>query len=180
MGTSKQATAKDGASGGGGGGTFIFKRIESITDERYQFAKGDIKYETLLVAAGGSGGEDSGHEGHNSCGHDGQASNYKSLNNFTEYSKVTNDCQSSCDVGLMGIAQFIEFDAKGSFYERAGGFSRGGYGCGASRDDTFASGGGWCQGSTSNQATSWSLDPKAVGTDGFNKGDGSVTIKYIK
>ena len=52
------ATAKDGASGGGGGGTFIFKRIKSITDSRYQFTKNQIHYETLLVAAGGGGAED--------------------------------------------------------------------------------------------------------------------------
>lgn len=44
--------------GGGGGGTFIFKRIKSITNSRYQFTKNKIHYETLLVAAGGGGAED--------------------------------------------------------------------------------------------------------------------------
>lgn len=178
VGTSKQATASDGASGGGGGGTFIFKRIETITDERYQFTKGDIKYETLLAVAGGTGGEDSGRMGYSSVGYDGEASNFKSPNNFTEYSKDVRNFESCCsDYNIKGIEQFIQFDAKGCFFERANGFSRGGYGCGSAGDDHSPPGGGWCQGSNSRQATSWSLDPKAVGTDVFNKGNGSVTIK---
>ena len=179
VGTSKQATASDGASGGGGGGTFIFKRIENITDERYQFTKGDIKYEALLVVAGGTGGEDSGQKNHSSVGHDGEATNYKSLNNFTEYSKsYVNPESSDSDYSIKGIQQFIQYDAKGCYYERANGFARGGYGCGAAADDYMPPGGGWCQGSNEKQATSWSLDSNAVGTNGFNKGNGSVTIKF--
>ena len=76
MGTSKQATQKSGISGGGGGGTFIFKRIETITDERYQFTKGKIKYETLLVVAEGSGGEDSSYKNRNSTVYDSEKTNY--------------------------------------------------------------------------------------------------------
>ena len=179
IGTSKQATQKEGTSGGGGGGTFIFKRIEKVSDDRYQFTKGDIKYETLLVVAGGSGGEDSGHYNRNSSGYDGEASNYKSPNNFTAYSTYTYSDQSSdSDSQVKCIPQFIKYDAKGTFYENGDGISRGGYGCGGSRNNDFAPGGGWCQGSNSGQATSWSLDTKAVGTDGFNENNGSVTIKY--
>ena len=76
MGSSKQAAQKSGISSGGGGGTFIFKRIETITDERYQFTKGEIKYETLLVVAGGSGGEDSSCKNRNSTGYDREKTNY--------------------------------------------------------------------------------------------------------
>lgn len=178
-GTSKQATATDGASGGGGGGTFIFKRINSVTDERYQFTKGDIKYETLLAVAGGSGGEDSAQKNHSSVGYDGEASSFKSLTNYTEHSKdIRNPESSNNNYNVKGIEQFIQYDAKGAFYERANGFSRGGYGCGAAGDDQFTPGGGWCQGSNQYQSTSWSLDSNAVGIDGFNKGNGSVTILF--
>lgn len=117
MGTSKQTTEKNGTSGGSGGGTFIFKRIEKVTDERYQFTKGDIKYETLLVVAGGSGGESSGYHGRDSTGYDGEASNYKSPNNFTEYSKYSH-VPKDADNRVKCIQQFIEYDAKGTFYER--------------------------------------------------------------
>ena len=179
IGTSKQATQKKGTAGGGGGGTFIFKRIEKVTDNRYQFTKGDINYETLLVVAGGSGGEDSGRHGRNSTGYDGEASNYKSPNNFTAYSTYFHSGQSSDgDLRVKCIPQFINCDAKGTFYECGNGISRGGYGCGGSKGDSFAPGGGWCKGSNEGQATSWSLDTKAIGTDGFNQNNGSVTIKY--
>ena len=177
MGTSKQATQKEGTSGGGGGGTFIFKRIKSITDDRYQFTKGDIKYETLLVAAGGSGGEESSYYNRDSTGYDGEASNYKSPNNFTAYSTYSHT-PNDADSRVKCIPQFIQYDAEGTFYERGNGISRGGYGCGGSYATSFAPGGGWCQGSNEKQATSWSLDTKAIGTDGFNENNGSVTIKY--
>lgn len=178
-GTSKQSTRKEGTSGGGGGGTFIFKRIENITDQRYQFTKGEIKYETLLVAAGGSGGEDSGHYNRNSTGFDGEASNYKSLNNFKEYSTCNHSDKSNCaSYGIKCITQFINYDASGTFFKNGDGISRGGYGCGGSCCDGFSPGGGWCEGSNQGQATSWSLDTKAIGTNGFNKNNGSVTIKY--
>ena len=179
MGTSKQTTQKSNISGGGGGGTFIFKRIETITDERYQFTKGKIKYETLLVVAGGSGGEDSSYKNRNSTGYDGEASNYKSLNNFTEFSTYNfSDQSSDSDSRVKCIPQFINHDAKGTFYENGNGISRGGYGCGGSKSGDYAPGGGWCQGSNEGQATSWSLDMKAIGTDGFSKSNGSVIIKY--
>ncbi|KAK8897984.1 hypothetical protein M9Y10_000228 [Tritrichomonas musculus] len=179
IGTSKQATQKEGTSGGGGGGTFIFKRIEKVTDERFQFTKGDIKYETLLVAAGGSGSDDSSNCGRNSTGHDGEASNYKSPYNFTEYSKYSSSDQlSDSDSRVKCIPQFIEYDGKGTFCENGNGISRGGYGCGGSAYNGFVPGGGWCQGSNVGQATSWSLDANAIGTDGFNKSNGSVTVKY--
>ena len=86
IGTSKQATQQKGTSGGGG--TFVFKRIDTITDERYQFTKGDIKYETLLVVTGGSGGEESSNYNRNSRGHDGEASNYKITQQFHRIFKI--------------------------------------------------------------------------------------------
>ncbi|KAK8889000.1 hypothetical protein M9Y10_033742 [Tritrichomonas musculus] len=170
------ANDKDGASGGGGGGTFIFKRIKSITDNKYQFTKNQILYETLLVAAGGSGAEDTAYREHDSTGFDGEASNFKSPNNFTEYSTENCDPNSSSSGKILGITQFIKYDAKGCCFTRSNGYSYGGYGCGGSADDSYSCGGGWCRGSNNYQTTSWSLDVKAVGTNGANDGDGYAFI----
>lgn len=171
-----QANAKDGASGGGGGGTFVFRRIANITNGMYQFNKKGVNYEALLVAAGGSGGEDSANCERNNVGFNGEAANFKSPSNFTAYSTAKQDPNSSSNTGILGITQFIEYDAKGSHYTRANGYSYGGYGCGGSQDDACSYGGGWCKGTNDYQSMSWSLDAKAVGRDGTNSGDGNVTI----
>lgn len=180
-GSCTQATSADGTSGGGGGGTFLFKRISTVSDTRYQFTKGSINYETLLAVAGGSGSQDVGYKKVNSTGYAGQAASYKSPNNYTAYSTTTNAGTASTSVtGTMGISQFISYDAKGSFYTRNSGRAQGGYGCGGSQDDNFSYGGGWCNGTNTYQATSWSLDTTAVGTDGANRGNGYVIITLLE
>lgn len=181
QGTCTQATAADGTSGGGGGASFAFKRITSVTDTRYQFTKGNISYETLLAVAGGGGSQDVGYKKVASTGYNGQAASYKSPNNYTAYSTTTNAGTASSNVsGTMGISQFISYDAKGSFYTRNSGRAQGGYGGGGSQDDNFSYGGGWCNGSSTYQATSWSLDTSATGTDGINTGNGYAKITWLK
>lgn len=181
QGTCTQATAADGTSGGGGGASFAFKRIDSVTDTKYQFTKGSINYETLLAAAGGSGSQDVGYKKIASTGYDGQAAAYKSPNNYTAYSTMNNaGTASGTTSGTMGISQFISYDAKGSFYTRNSGKSQGGYGCGGSQDDNFSYGGGWCQGTNQYQSTSWSLDTSAIGTDGANNGNGYAKITWLR
>lgn len=183
QGSCTQGTAADGAAGGGGGGTFVFKRISTIEDSTYQFAKGDINYETLLAVAGGGGSQDVGYKKVASTGYDGEAASYKSPNNYTAYSTLTNDGTANNSMtatgGPMGISQFISYDAIGSFYTRNSSKCQGGYGCGGSADDNFTYGGGWCKGTSDYQTTSWSLDTSAVGTDGANEGNGYVKIKMI-
>ena len=180
QGTCIQATAKDGTSGGGGGGTFAFKRISTITDETYQFAKENINYETLLAVAGGSGSQDCAYKSVNSTGYDGQATSYKSPDNYTAYSTATKaGTSSSASSNTMGISQFISYDAIGAYYTRANGRSQGGYGGGGASDDAYSYGGGWCKGTNTYQSTSWSLDTSAVGTDGANIGNGYAKITWI-
>ena len=180
QGTCTQATSTDGTSGGGGGGTFAFKRIDAITNSRYQFTKGSIKYETLLAVAGGGGSQDVGYRKVNSTGYNGQAASYKSPNNYTAYSTTSTAGTSNVSItGTMGITQFISYDAKGASYTRNSGKAQGGYGGGGAADDNFSYGGGWCNGSNTYQAMSWSLDTTATGTDGANTGDGYAKIKWI-
>lgn len=186
QGTCTNATANDGTSGGGGGGSFAFKRISSITDTRYQFTKGTTNYETLLAVAGGSGSEDAGYRINTNkrdpiIGYDGQAASYKSPNNFTAYSTTTNAGTTSSSItNVMGISQFISYDAKGSFYTRNSGRAQGGYGGGGSTDDNCTYGGGWCKGTNTYQTNSWSLDTSATGTDGANTGNGYAKITWLR
>ena len=129
QGRTTQAGTKDGTSGGGGGGSFIFRQISSITDSRYQFTKGSINYEALLVAAGGSGSEDAGFRQSNSTGYAGQGAKYYSPNNYKAYSKTTQDPNSSSSTGSpLGISQFISYNLSGGKYTRGNGVSQGGYG----------------------------------------------------
>lgn len=176
-----QATANDGTSGGGGGGTFAFKQIDTITDTKYQFTKGSVNYETLLAVAGGGGSQDVGYKKVNSTGYDGEAKNYKSPSNYTAYSTQTNaGTSSSSGANTMGISQFISYNAVGSFYTRGSGRAQGGYGGGGSEDDNWSYGGGWCNGTNTYQATSWSLDTSATGTDGANTGNGYAKITWLR
>lgn len=39
MGSSTTGTARDGASGAGGGGTFVFKKVSSVSNSNIQFTK---------------------------------------------------------------------------------------------------------------------------------------------
>ena len=178
-GTCVQATANDGTAGGGGGASFVLKRISTISETKYQFKKGDINYEALLVVAGGSGSEDCAYKSKSSTGYAGEAVKYKSPSNYTEYSKTTNSGNSSTSA-TMGISQFISYDAIGACYTRSSAKSQGGYGCGGAQDDSYSYGGGWCQGTNSCQSTSWSLDTNAVGTDGANSGDGYAKISWLR
>ncbi len=134
------AGTTDGATGGGGGGTFVFKKIASITDSRYQFTKNNVSYEVLLVAAGGSGTPDCRSSSGYKNGFHGIASHYYSPGNFQAYSTATNGTS-----GCNSISQWISQDLIGG----TGGYGTdnnvyGGYGGGSQGgDDSGYFGGGW-------------------------------------
>ena len=175
QGTCTQATAKDGTSGGGGGCTMILREISSITDSRYQFTKNGQAFEVLLCVAGGGGGNDGSYRSNAINGADGEGAAFKSPSNYTAASGTTGTTSTS---SVMGIQQYITNDAKGGSYSRNSGKAQGGYGCGGAADDNQSYGGGWCSGSVSYSANSWSLDTNAVGLNGANSGDGSVELSY--
>lgn len=174
-GTGSTGTTKDGASGGGGGGTFVFKEIPSVTESKWQFAKNNMCFETLLVAAGGGGAWDESYKGSRGDGYDGIGTEYKSPDRFTTRSSLSKSpTASSSTTGALGISQFINYGLEGSFYLRNGSRGQGGYGGGSATDDNRSYGGGWY--GASYKTYSWSLDTNAVGEDGANTGNGHASI----
>ena len=180
MGTTVQATARDGTSGGGGGGTFIFRRIAAIADSRYQFTKNEQPFEVLFVAAGGGGSNDTSYAGQASNGFDGDADTI--YNPTTRYiapnTASGSPTQSASKQQGMGITQYINYDSGGGYYTRGNGKSLGGFGGGGSNDDALCAGGGWY--GANSRAYSWSIVDTATGITGANNGHGFVDIKWTE
>lgn len=175
QGTGTTGTAKDGASGGSGGGTFVFRRIGAITNPDYQFTKNGVNYEVLLVAAGGGGTGDQSYKSARSNGADGIGAGYKNPSNYTAWSAQTASLSSSVSLSApLSISQFIANGAGGAHYTRGASTGTGGYGMGSATDDNPSCGGGW---SGNNAGVySWAIDNTAVGQTGVNTGDGYVEI----
>ncbi len=175
QGTGTTGTAKDGASGGGGGGTFIFVEIPAVVDARWDITKSGKILRVLAVAAGGGGTWDEAYNGSRGDGKNAIGEAYKSPSNYVAYSTTTNAGTASASVSpVMGVSQYIAYDLKGSFYTRSGSTGTGGYGGGASQDDTYTFGGGWY--GTNNLTYSWCYVTTAVGVDGTCSGDGYCVI----
>ena len=78
----------------------------------------------------------------------------------------------------MSVQQYISQNAVGAKYTRNGGIAQGGYGGGGAADDNRSFGGGWAS-YTSYTAGSWSINPSATGTDGYNSGNGYCTFTFL-
>jgi len=176
MGTTIQATARDGTSGGAGGGTFIFRRISAITDSRYQFTKSGQAFEVLFVAAGGGGSNDTSYQGNVAHGLDGDADTIRTptTNYIAANTASGSPSTSSSKAQGMGIQQYITYDAAGGYYARNSGQSLGGFGGGGCNDDAICAGGGWH--GVGAKAYSWAIIDTASGTTGSNVGHGWVEI----
>ena len=172
MGNTTTGTSYDGASGAGGGGTFVFRKINSVTNNNYQFYKGVNKFEVLGVAAGGNGTCDISYSG--CSGNNGVASPYYSLSNFVNYS--TNYTTGSSG-GVLGIQQFINYDFQPSTYTRGSSKCTGGFGGGSCTDDSQGYGGGWA--SYNSAAGSFTIGSNVEGKNGVNTGNGSAIITKI-
>lgn len=173
QGNTTTGTQKDGAGGAGGGGSFVFKEISSLNNNKYQFSKNNINFETLLVAAGGSGtGDMSFNATYKQNGKDGDGVNYKSLSNYTAFSTTVST--STVD-SVMGISQYITHGLVGGSYTREKSICRGGFGGGGCQDDKYGWGGGW---SGANYVTySWSIGANTSGVNGAQEGNGYINIK---
>jgi len=175
------ATANDGTGGAGGGGSFVFKKIDTITDSTYQFQKGSNYYETLLVAAGGGGTNDYSKSNSVGGGASGVGATWISPGGV-EYSKTitagTTNNTSFASITVLGISQFISYDLAGGYFKKNNGECRGGFGGGNCTDDGYAPGGGWSttKASAGNTATSFSSGTNTTGKSGMRKGNGYINI----
>lgn len=175
QGTGTNGTAKDGASGGSGGGTFIFRQIASITNSNYQFTRNGVNYEVLLVAAGGGGTGDQSYKSAQSNGADGIGAGYKHPSNYTAWSTQTASLSSSVSLSApLSISQFIANGPGGAYYTRNSSTGTGGYGMGSAADDNPSCGGGWSGSNTG--VYSWAINNTATGQTGVNSGDGYAKI----
>jgi len=135
-------SAKDGASGGSGGGSFIFKRIAAVTDANYQFTKDGVSYEVLAVAAGGGGTGDQSYKGVKSNGVNGLGAAYKHPGNYVAWSTQTASLTASVSVSApLSIAQYIANGPGGAYYTRGTSKGTGGFGMGSAADDNPSCGG---------------------------------------
>ena len=184
------STSKDGASGAGGGGSFVFKKISSVSNTNYQVSKNGTNYETLLVAAGGSGtadiGENSGSYSSHLQGYDGNGENYYSSSTDKYKARSTAVYEPSSASGtssVLGVDQFVRYNSAGAKYTRGSSTCTGGYGGGGCQDIGYGLGGGWCLGDKTNTAStkyttySWSIGSNTSGSNGANLGNGHVSIK---
>lgn len=179
MGSSTTGTSIDGASGAGGGGTFIFKKVSSVSNSNIQFTKNSAYYEVLIVAAGGGGTGDIGYKNNDSsaAGKNGIAITYYSSSNYTSYSTTTTPGTSSSAVSnVLGISQWISYNLKGATYARGSSKCTGGFGGGGCQDDNPSYGGGWS--GSSYTTYSFCNGTNCTGTDGVQTSNG--TFKMVK
>lgn len=179
MGTTTSGTAADGASGAGGGGTFVFKKVSSITNSNIQVTKNSAYYEVLIVAAGGGGTGDLGFSSSKTyAGYDGKGTGFYSSSNYTKYSTtITPGTSSSSTTTTLGISQWISYNLKGATYTRGSSVCTGGFGGGGCQDDRRSYGGGW---SGSNYASySFCNGTNCTGTDGVQSSNGTFKMGKI-
>lgn len=177
-----QATQTNGTSGAGGGGSFIFKKIDAITNSKYQFQKGDNYYEVLLVAAGGSGSNDASQNSSAVSGANGIGASFIVPTGVAYSTTVTPgttlDTPSSSTIdGVLSISQFISHDLAGAYIKINDGICKGGFGGGNCVSIGTGKGGGWSvSGNTGNSTTSFSSGTDTSGTTGSRTGNGYVKI----
>lgn len=140
-GTNDTTNCDENTTGAGGGGSFIFKEIPTITDDKYQFVKGSTNYDVLLVAAGGSGTTTE----NASSNIDGISEGYKSPSNYSAYSSISIDPTSTSNNSnfALGIKQYIDYDLLGNKSVENGNICQGAYGGGGCSNQEFSPGGGW-------------------------------------
>lgn len=179
QGSVTQATDEDGTSGAGGGGSFIFKKISSITNSLYEIEKDSNYYQVLLVAAGGGGSTDNSYYGEDAlAGTDGIGATWITPTSGINFSTTSTTGSSS---NVLGISQYIRYNLVGGY--RLGysgtGDCNGGFGGGGCTDDERSPGGGWSKG-TNNGTTSFSSGTNTTGTTGAQSGNGYVKITKTK
>lgn len=180
QGTISRAATTDGSGGGAGGGTWVFRKIASITDQRYQIAiAGQTGFwECLAVAAGGGGTQDLCYRKADADAADAGTSVY-SLDSFVAAStKSRNPASSTNTNGVLSLSQIRSYGFIGAYYTRNSNPSYGGYGCGGVNDDAASAGGGWY--GTSTVAQSWAINGGSAVVSEDNNDGGSAAILFFR
>ena len=172
-------------SGGGGGATFVLKKIDEVTDSRYQFEKDDQAYEVLMVVAGGAGtGDASSNINYRTIGGmpGGATDEYcYTPENYVdyEYNVWEEENEANNEVAGGSIAQFVTNDGVGGCYTKNSDVCIGGYGCGGAADNERPSGGGWTVNANATNgvcSTSFTTSSKYIGHNGANQDHGYCRI----
>ena len=176
----------DNVSGGGGGATFVFKKINEVTDERYQFVKDEQAYEVLMVVAGGAGTGDMSNANldisYRTIGGmpGGAAGEYcYTPENYVSYEDNVWENEANNEVSGGSIAQFVANDGVGGCYTKNSYQCIGGYGCGGAADNERPSGGGWTVNTNATSgvcSTSFTTSNDYKGYNGLNTGHGYCKI----
>lgn len=181
-------------SGGGGGMSAVFREIPEITDDLYQFEKGGVCLEAMVIAGGGGGGNDGAatssaypdwayttqfHAGRNGIGkgyyYPGiHEKKYITPSTFTSDPDISSSANINPNI-VLSISQFVKYGGRGAFFDGSA-ISQGGFGCGGASYGSSSTGGGWRRGGM-GEAISWCRDNTAIGFDGVRAGDGLVTIR---
>lgn len=167
-GDSSVVPTTDGCGGGSGGATWIFRKIDAITDETYQTTISGIDgyWECLFCAAGGCGTVDAAYRSSSAKAEDASDTVY-SLGTHGEYkafsTSTANTASSTSQSNVvLSLNQIKTYGFRGAYYVRSNNYGYGGYGCGHTADDDRSAGGGWTLSNTSYRAASWAAFGEAT------------------
>lgn len=183
-GTSSVTTTTNGTGGGSGGATWVFRKVESITDSTYQIAINGVDgyWECLFCAAGGAGTEDAAYYSRSNTA----ASAAELLYSLAEYgtykafststASISSSVNSSTPV--LSLKQISTNGFQGAYYLRNRNYGYGGFGCGHAADNAYSAGGGWATSGTNYRASSWAAFGGQIAINESIE-EGSLTIESV-
>ena len=183
-GTSSVTTTTNGTGGGSGGATWVFRKVESITDSTYQIAINGVDgyWECLFCAAGGAGTEDAAYYSRSNTA----ASAAELLYSLAEYgtykafststASISSSVNSSTPV--LSLKQISTNGFQGAYYLRNRNYGYGGFGCGHAADNVYSAGGGWATSGTNYRASSWAAFGGQIAINESIE-EGSLTIESV-
>lgn len=181
-GSSTVSSVSDGSGGGSGGATWVFRKIDTITDSTYQTTINGVdgNWECLLCAAGGCGTVDAAYRQSSATAPDAAVTVYSlaAYGTYKAFSTNTASISSSTSQAnvVLSLNQIKTYGFQGAYYLRSSNYGYGGFGGGHAADDDQSAGGGWAISDTSYRAASWA---KYGGTAAVNSvlAEGSLTLE---
>lgn len=181
-GSSTVSSVSDGSGGGSGGATWVFRKIDTITDSTYQTTINGVdgNWECLLCAAGGCGTIDAAYHQSNATAPDAAVTVYSLAAYGTYKAFSTSTALISSSAGLTNVVlslnQIRTYGFQGAYHVRNSNYGYGGFGGGHAADDGQSAGGGWAISDTPYRAASWA---KYGGTAAVNSvlDEGSLMLE---